>query len=173
MKKKVVLYDVELDDLKHPKLVARKRRTYETEDEEPFDHIAVARMLCKCFRLADMAEEYVYAMAFTTRGGLLGVFELAHGTYNSAKMTFRELMQRLLLVGASGYILAHNHPSGDPTPSQADIDLCGHAVQMGKDMGIPCLDCIIVGRDLNDGGCLVASLRQANLMTPEGKANKN
>ena len=72
MRKKVVLYDVELDDLKHPKLVARKRRTYETEDDEPFDHIAVARMLCKCFRLADMAEEYIYAMAFTTRGGCWG-----------------------------------------------------------------------------------------------------
>ncbi len=167
MKKvKVVQYGMELDGHKHPKLIEENTYDY-LQKEEDFDYFAVTTMLCSCFRLADKAEEYLYVLGFTAKGGLLGVFEVAHGAGSGARINFREIMQRMLLVGASGFILAHNHPSGDPTPSGLDLKACREAVRAGDFMGLPCLDFIIVGRDMTDGSCLSFSFFSKNLLKEE------
>ena len=73
MKKvKVVQYGVELDGRKHPILIEERVYDY-MQNGESFDYMSVATMLCSCFRLADKAEEYLYALGFTSKGGLLGV----------------------------------------------------------------------------------------------------
>lgn len=69
--------------------------------------------LNRYFRLKDRTEEYIYLLAFDKKCHLIGIFELSHGTVDSSLITPREVFMKALLCGASGIILAHNHPSGD------------------------------------------------------------
>jgi DNA repair protein RadC len=57
------------------------------------------------------------------------------------------VVKRALELSATAIILVHNHPSGDPTPSRADIDMTKAIVEVAKPLGIAVHDHIIVGRD--------------------------
>ena len=59
----------------------------------------------------------------------------------------REVVKRALELSATALILVHNHPSGDPTPSHADIEMTRTIVEVAKPLGIAVHDHIIVGRD--------------------------
>jgi DNA repair protein RadC len=68
------------------------------------------------------------------------------GTVDHTPVYPREVMKRALELAASAIILVHNHPSGDPTPSAADIDMTRRIVEAGEKLGIIIHDHIIVGR---------------------------
>lgn len=68
------------------------------------------------------------------------------GTINSTPIFPREIVKRTLELGASSLILVHNHPSGDPTPSQADIDITRRVMGAAKELEIHVLDHLIIGR---------------------------
>lgn len=68
------------------------------------------------------------------------------GTVNHTPIYPREIMKKALEVGATSLILVHNHPSGDPTPSKADIDLTLKIKRIGEDLGIVLHDHIIIGK---------------------------
>jgi len=87
----------------------------------------------------------MWLIATDTKQNPIGVFELAHGTVNAAICSPREVFVRLCLCGATAFILAHNHPSGDPSPSRADISFTSKMAEAGKIMNIPLLDHIIIG----------------------------
>ena len=72
---------------------------------------------------------------------------LGRGTVDRAPVYPREVIKRALDLSATAIILAHNHPSGDPTPSQSDIDMTNKIVAAGKTMGIVVHDHIIIGRN--------------------------
>lgn len=67
------------------------------------------------------------------------------GTVNQSLADISNIFKSCLLSNASGLLLMHNHPSGDPTPSQEDIALTKRVIAAGKLMGVSCLDHIIVG----------------------------
>src|SRR5262249_21206057 len=69
------------------------------------------------------------------------------GTIDHTPVYPREIAKRALQLEASGIIMAHNHPSGDPTPSHADIQMTKSIVEALKVLGINVLDHLIVGRD--------------------------
>ena len=71
---------------------------------------------------------------------------LGKGTIDRAPVYPREVIKRALELGSTAIILAHNHPSGDPTPSQSDIDMTQTIVKAAKPLGISVHDHIIVGR---------------------------
>ena len=75
----------------------------------------------------------------------------------------REVFREAIACGSSAVVLAHNHPSGDPTPSAEDIRLTRELVAAGKVVGIPVLDHVILGRPDNAGRSHV-SLREAGLV---------
>jgi DNA repair protein RadC len=70
----------------------------------------------------------------------------------------RHIFHHVLMHRASGFILAHNHPSGDPTPSQQDLCITEKIVEISKILQVPLLDHIIVGGDsfvsLSSLGCI-------------------
>ncbi len=72
---------------------------------------------------------------------------LGHGTIDRAPVYPREIIKRALALDSSAIILAHNHPSGDPTPSQSDIDMTKHIINATKPIGICVHDHLIIGRD--------------------------
>ena len=69
------------------------------------------------------------------------------GTVDHAPVYPREVVKRALELAATAIILVHNHPSGDPTPSRADIQMTQAIVDVAKPLGIAVHDHIIVGRD--------------------------
>jgi DNA repair protein RadC len=69
------------------------------------------------------------------------------GTVDHTPVYPREVVKRALELSATAVILVHNHPSGDPTPSRADIDMTRHIIQAAKPLGIEVHDHVIVGRD--------------------------
>ncbi len=79
---------------------------------------------------------------------------MGHGTVDHAPAYPREIMRRALELSSSNVILVHNHPSGDPMPSQGDIDMTKQIVAAGKPLKIGVHDHLIVGREG------VASLKQ-------------
>jgi len=71
---------------------------------------------------------------------------LATGTVDAVPIHTREIMRRALELGASGLILAHNHPSGDATPSHSDIAETRRVAQAARTLGIVLHDHVIVAR---------------------------
>ncbi len=69
------------------------------------------------------------------------------GTVDHTPVYIREVVKRALELSATAIVLVHNHPSGDPTPSRADIDMTKQIVAAAAPMGIAIHDHIIVGRD--------------------------
>jgi len=71
---------------------------------------------------------------------------MGRGTIDHAPAYPREVVRRAMDLHASAVILVHNHPSGDPTPSQADIDMTQQIIEAGKMLKIAVHDHLIVGR---------------------------
>ena len=80
------------------------------------------------------------------------------GELNQSIAAIPNILKSGLMSNAGAFILLHNHPSGDPTPSQADLTTTRKVIEAGKLMGIPCMDHIVVGS--NDRYC---SMREENL----------
>lgn len=88
-----------------------------------------------------------FRILFLNRKNVLIADELQQeGTVDHTPVYPREVIKRALDLGASALILVHNHPSGDPTPSQADIDMTKDLFEAGDKLGIRLHDHVIVGR---------------------------
>ena len=103
------------------------------------------KMLNAVFRFNKQAEEYVYMIALNTKCKPLGVFEISHGTINQSICNPREIFIKALLCGATGIILAHNHPSGDTTPSKDDLKTYQRVKEAGKIIGVELFDNLVIG----------------------------
>ena len=117
----------------------------------------IFEFLNRYFRLKDRTEEYIYLLAFDKKCHLIGIFELSHGTADGSLISPREVFMKALLCGASGIILAHNHPSGDVTPSKLDIQVMTRIKAAGKMLSVPLLDFLICGEcyySAKEKGCL-------------------
>lgn len=101
--------------------------------------------LLKSIGITQLAEEEVYMLACNTRGRLLGIFMVSHGTVDATLISPREIFLRALLIGASRIIVVHNHPSKDTTPSKEDIKVTKRIKEAGEIIGIKVLDHIIIG----------------------------
>ena len=85
---------------------------------------------------------------YLDRKNQLIVDELTNeGTVDHAPVYPREIMRRALELSASAVILVHNHPSGDPTPSKADVEITQAVVAAGKPLGVAVHDHLVVGRE--------------------------
>ncbi len=69
------------------------------------------------------------------------------GTVDHTPVYPREVIRRALELSATAIILVHNHPSGDPTPSRADIEMTRTIVEVGKPLGIAVHDHLVIGRE--------------------------
>jgi DNA repair protein RadC len=69
------------------------------------------------------------------------------GTVNHAPVYPREVMKRALELGASAIIMVHNHPSGDPSPSAADVAMTHEVRDVGAKLGVTLHDHLIIGRE--------------------------
>ena len=143
---KIYSYTTLLNESGNPYL--KKANAYDVDGRKKYnspDHIA--KFVYNGLELHNYAEEYAYVLCFDTAYHLIGCFEISHGTADTTFMNPREVFQKALMIGATYIAVTHNHPSGDPTPSKADIETTEKIKAAAKIIGIPLLDHIIVGKD--------------------------
>ncbi|OYY65419.1 RadC family protein [Sphingomonas sp. 28-62-11] len=97
---------------------------------------------------ADMAHHVikrVRVLHLNTRNMLIRDELVSEGSIDEAAVHVREVIRRAIDLGSAAIILVHNHPSGDPSPSRADIDLTRQIAEAGKRLGITVHDHLIIG----------------------------
>lgn len=88
-----------------------------------------------------------FRILFLDRKNVLIADEIQQkGTIDHTPVYPREVVKRALELSASSFILVHNHPSGDPTPSQADIDMTRRIIESAKPLGISVHDHLVIGK---------------------------
>jgi DNA repair protein RadC len=97
--------------------------------------------------LADQPREQFRVLFLDKKNQLIADEVMNEGTVDHAPVYPREVMRRALELSASSLILVHNHPSGDPTPSQPDIDMTRQIAEAGRALRITLHDHLVVGRD--------------------------
>jgi DNA repair protein RadC len=98
-------------------------------------------------RLGTSANERFAVLLLDARNRLLGVAEVGAGTLTACIVHPREVFAPAILANAAQILVAHNHPSGDPTPSEEDLHLKERLEEAGRVLGIPVVDFIIVTAD--------------------------
>jgi len=110
--------------------------------------------------MAHGAIEQFRVLYLDRKNVLIADDEQARGTVDHVPVYPREIVRRALELNASAMILVHNHPSGDPTPSAADIDMTRQIVAAAGTMGITVHDHLIIGKSRE------LSFRSTGLLTP-------
>lgn len=98
------------------------------------------------FQMGFETRERVRALYLNPSNELLADEEMASGTVNSAPFYNREIVGRAIELGATSIIVAHNHPSGDPSPSEDDIKCTRRLSDLCDQLDIVLIDHVIVGR---------------------------
>jgi len=117
---------------------------------------AVFRQLQPLF--AELDREHFVVLALDARNRPIGCNTVSIGTLSASLVHPREVFKFAILANAAAVILAHNHPSGEVSPSQDDIELTRRLVQVGEVLGIEVLDHIVLG------GQYYCSLKEQGVM---------
>lgn len=130
-------------------LIPQYRLMLVRESEIKYDHAVssvrdVVDLMLK-MGFADSPEEHVYMFCLDCRGTVIAMHEISHGGLSSAYISIRSIFCRGLINNAAAIIMAHNHPSGDPTPSEDDVAATRKIKSAGDLMEIQLLDHIILG----------------------------
>ncbi|MCD6490042.1 MAG: DNA repair protein RadC [Thermodesulfobacterium sp.] len=97
--------------------------------------------------LGDKKKEHFKVLSLDSRNNLIGVDDVSIGTINANLVHPREVFKTAIQHLAATVVIAHNHPSGDPEPSEDDIEITKRLVEAGKLIGIDILDHIIIAKD--------------------------
>ena len=104
--------------------------------------------------------ECFQVLLLNTRRKLLHREQISHGTLDTILVHPREVFKSAISANASAIILVHNHPSGDPSPSEADVKVTRDLIRAGQLLKIDVLDHIILGHSTIDRAKDYASLRE-------------
>ena len=110
-------------------------------------------------QLRGLDREHFWSLALNTKNQLLRIIEVSVGSLDASIVHPRELFKDAIRVSAASVVVVHNHPSGDPTPSGADIQLTRRLVKAGDVLGVEVLDHVVIGSAGEH-----ASLRELGLM---------
>jgi DNA repair protein RadC len=123
-----------------------KRMEQERRDESPVldNPEVVVNYMRETNRLRDV--ECLQILLLNVRNKLIRVEKISDGLVDTLLVHPREVFRAAIMANAAAVILLHNHPSGDPTPSEADIKATRDLIRAGKILKIEVLDHIIIGR---------------------------
>jgi DNA repair protein RadC len=119
---------------------------------------AVANLLREDNRSYEV--ENFQVVTLNTRRKLISVEKISQGTLDTILVHPREVFKSAIAAGASAIVLVHNHPSGDPTPSEADIKVTRDLIRAGQLLKIEVLDHVIIGRPAKERPRDYVSLRE-------------
>ena len=97
------------------------------------------------YQMEHLDHEELFVISLDTKYYVIGEEQLYKGTVNNSNIRIAEIFKKPILLNAAAFVLVHNHPSGDPTPSAADIVSTRNIIEAGKKLDLPLLDHVIVG----------------------------
>ena len=97
--------------------------------------------------LAHQDREHFYVVLLSTKNHVLAIELVSVGSLSASIVHPREVFKGAILANAAAVICGHNHPSGDPTPSEDDIEIHDRLTRAGEILGIEVLDHIIIAGD--------------------------
>lgn len=142
----------------HVALVRDESVRYETETMTISTPEDVA-LVCADLRAAD--RERFEVLLLSTKNNLIARVLVSVGSLNASIVHPREVLKPAIVANAASMVVVHNHPSGDSTPSGADIQLCRRLTKAADTCGVELLDSVIVGG--GDHGS-VCSMRDLGLL---------
>ncbi len=125
-------------------LASRMAREIQLESPQLTSPEAVADLLREENRLYEV--ENFQVLLLNVRRRLIGLERISQGTLDSLLVHPREVFKAAITANAAAILLVHNHPSGDPTPSESDIRITRDLIRAGQLLKIEVLDHIIIGR---------------------------
>ncbi|MEJ5240171.1 MAG: DNA repair protein RadC [Anaerolineales bacterium] len=123
-----------------------RRLSQKGEDDRPLISAPESAAELISYEMSALEQEHLRVLLLNTRNRLIDICEVYRGSVNSAQVRVAEVFRDAVRRNAISIIVAHNHPSGDPTPSPEDIALTRSLIQAGKLLGIEVLDHLIIGR---------------------------
>jgi DNA repair protein RadC len=96
--------------------------------------------------IKDKAKEHFKLILLNPRNKIIGISTISIGTLNTSLAHPREIFKEAIIHNAMSVVLAHNHPSGDPEPSEDDLTITKRLAEAGKILGIEVIDHIIIGK---------------------------
>lgn len=136
--------------------LGRRLNTIHPHDRPNINSPEEAAAIIK-YEMSALENEALWVMLLDTRNRLIEIDRLYQGSLNSSQVRVGEVFRGAVRLNAASIIVAHNHPSGDPSPSPEDITLTRMLVDAGRLLDISMLDHIVVG-----GGRHV-SMKERNL----------
>jgi len=124
-----------------------KRAVLETEDERPTIHGPADAASLVQYEMSMLEQEYLKVILLDTRNRVIDIVEIYHGSLNSSQVRVAELFKPAIQRMAASIIIAHNHPSGDPSPSPDDVTVTRSIVFAGKLLDMQVVDHIIIGHN--------------------------
>ena len=109
----------------------------------------------------DPAKEAFVVLVLNTRRRIIGHNLVALGTLDTCTVHSREVFRPAICAAGSAIVLMHNHPSGDPTPSEADIRVTRDLIRAGQLLKIEVLDHVVIGEATPERPRAWVSLREA------------
>jgi DNA repair protein RadC len=92
-----------------------------------------------------LSHESLRVILLNTKQQLLKVVSISEGTLNEGLARSREVFKPALVFSAVAFIMVHNHPSGDPSPSEADLRLTRRIVEASRILQLQLIDHVIIG----------------------------
>jgi len=122
-------------------------RTRKQLEKHHFDmSSAIAAMEIAREVIGDPLQEHLYCFGLDAKNNVVSYWLVTIGVADRAHCHAREIFRPAILENCSRVLLAHNHPSGDPTPSKADITVTKAILAAGEVIGIKLIDHIIIGQ---------------------------
>lgn len=124
-----------------------RRLAVEVEDERPIIHSPADAVALIQYDMSLLEQEEMWVLLLNTRNRLIEIEKLYRGSTNSSQVRVGEVFKDAIRRNATSILVAHNHPSGDATPSPDDVAVTRAMVSAGKILDINVLDHIVCGRN--------------------------
>lgn len=131
--------------------LAEASKIYETRTNQHLEdalHIGSPRDAYEFLRveMEDLEQEQLRTLNLNTKNRILSAPMIYQGSVHTTVIRIGEIFRPAILDNASGLIVAHNHPSGDPTPSPEDAAITREIVKVGQMLDIDVVDHIVIGK---------------------------
>jgi len=123
-----------------------RRLTLESPEDRPSINSPADAAALIQYEMSAFEQEHLRVIHLNTRNRVLGMEDVYRGSLNASQVRVGELFKSAIRRNASAVIIAHNHPSGDPTPSPDDVAITRAFVQAGKLLDIDVLDHLVIGQ---------------------------
>ncbi|MGD2252064.1 MAG: DNA repair protein RadC [Anaerolineales bacterium] len=124
-----------------------RRLAVATPEERPVIQSPKEAAALLLYDMGALEQEHLRVMLLDTRNRLIRTTEVYRGSLSSSVMRVGEVFRDAVRANAASIIVAHNHPSGDPTPSPEDVSVTRAIVEAGRLLDIEVLDHIVIGKN--------------------------